>query len=107
VGDPGLRLKAMRWLALSQGRAARLLGEEGAGNAARARWLHLASMASPHVSQLDADALAWLARAEDAIGHSPAAARLRQRLREGGYRHPDFQSTTKAVARSNGQESAS
>jgi hypothetical protein len=66
----------------------------------------LASTVTPHALQIDADALAWLARADDAIGQAPAAAGIRRRLRDSGYRHPDFQGATMAVALSSGQESA-
>ena len=108
VDEPASRLKALRWLALSQGRAARLLDEDGAVNAARARWQRLANVLSPHASQLDADALNWLAQAEDALGRRPAAARLRLQLHDSGYRHPGFQSgTAKAAALSSPKRSAS
>ncbi|MFL6591514.1 MAG: toll/interleukin-1 receptor domain-containing protein [Luteimonas sp.] len=96
--EPGSRVKALRWLALSQGRAARLLDESGAANAAHARWQQLANLVSPHASQLDADALTWLARAEEAVGQGVAAGRIRRQLRDGGYRHPDFLSVTAEAA---------
>ncbi len=98
VDEPASRFKTLRWLALSQGRAARLLDEDGAANAAHLRWQRLANLLSPHASQLDADALSWLAQAEDALGRKPAAARLRLQLHDSGYRHPGFQSVTARAA---------
>jgi len=93
MGDPALRLKAMPWLARSEGRAARLLDEEGASNAAHARWQRLAALGSTRMSILDADALAWLSRAQQALGDTSASQRISLRLQMSGYRHPGYRLT--------------
>ncbi|MEO6264834.1 MAG: toll/interleukin-1 receptor domain-containing protein [Luteimonas sp.] len=87
--DPWQRAKSERWLLLSLGRVARLLSELGDAQAARAAWQALDQVGSRHPS-LDAEGMLWLARAREAQGAIEASARLRQQLREAGYRHPDF-----------------
>jgi len=93
MDDPALRLKAMPWLARSEGRAARLLDEEGASNAAHARWQRLAALGATRMSTLDAEALAWLSRAQQALGNTSASQRISLRLQMSGYRHPGYQLT--------------
>jgi hypothetical protein len=93
MDDPALRLKAMPWIARSEGRSARLLDEEGASHAAHARWQRLEALVSTRISVLDADALAWLSRAQHALGDTNASQRISLRLQMSGYRHPGYQLT--------------
>jgi tetratricopeptide (TPR) repeat protein len=89
VRDPAQRTKTERWLIPSLGRVARLSSEVGDAQAARAAWQALDRIGSRHAA-LDADGLLWLARAYAAVGKTAAARDLQQRLRQAGYRHPDF-----------------
>ena len=69
------------------------LDEQGASNAAHARWQRLVALVSTRISVLDADALAWLSRAQQALGDMSASQRTRLRLQMSGYRHPGYQLT--------------
>ncbi|MCY7355592.1 MAG: toll/interleukin-1 receptor domain-containing protein [Lysobacter sp.] len=89
--EPGQRGKSNRWLALSAGREALLRTEAGDRIAARERWQTVVdAFAARGEAALDGEALAWLARAEAALGKTEHATRLTRKLRGAGYRHPDF-----------------
>lgn len=93
MDEPASRLKAVRWFVLAEGRAARLLEEDGATNAAHARWQRLAGVASSDTRVLDAEALAWLSRAQEALGQTDASRKISVRLQMSGYRHPGYRLT--------------
>ena len=91
--DPGQRAKAERWFLLSLGRVARLSSELGDAKAAHAAWQTLDEIGSRHPA-LDAEDMLWLARAHEAQGEIRESNRLRQRLRDANYQHPDFYGTS-------------
>ena len=97
--EPEQRVKAERWLLPSLGRVARLSSETGDDQAAHEAWQSLDRIGSQHPA-LDADGLQWLARAHAAQGQIAEShrLRLRQRLREANYRHPDFYPTSAPAA---------
>jgi hypothetical protein len=82
------QLKTRRWAVLSAGRVARLRHELGDDAGARDAWRVARAVAGDH--PVDAEAVSWLARASESLGDREAAAALRHRLAEAGYRHPDF-----------------
>ena len=89
VLDPGQKGKSERWLMLSLGRVARISQELGDIQSANSAWRALQQIGSRRFS-LDAEAMLWLARADQAMGAGAQASALLKQLRESGYRHPDF-----------------
>ena len=87
--EPGVGTKAERWRLLSLGRVARLSSELGDAPAARAAWQTLVQAGARNPT-LNAEGLLWLARGYQARGDTVHAERLLARLREAGYRHPQF-----------------
>ena len=95
VEEPGQRGKSNRWLALSAGREALLHTRLGDSQTAEARWRTVVHVfATRSESGLDGESLAWLARAETALGNKDHATTLARKLRRAGYRHPDFTGAT-------------
>ena len=87
--DPGVRTKAEGWSLRSLGRVARLSSELGDAPAARAAWQGVVR-AGARSPALNAESLLWLARGYQAQGDAAHAERLLSRLRDAGYRHPEF-----------------
>lgn len=87
--DPAVRTKTERWWLLSLGRVARLSSELGDAPAARAAWQALVQAGARNPT-LNAEGLLWLARAYQAQGDIERSEQLLVRLRNAGYRHPEF-----------------
>jgi hypothetical protein len=87
--DPGQQGKTRRWLALAIARTAALLDEAGERASAQAAWREASTLLEKS-DRLDADAMRWQMRAYLALGDAGDAARIRERLQQAGYRHPDL-----------------
>jgi hypothetical protein len=99
MAESGQRDKSRRWLALSVARVARLQDDPGGDRvAAQAQWRIVSELLATRSAQLDAEALAWLARAHAAQGDIGDASALQQRLRNAGYAHPEFTHRPGAIA---------
>ncbi len=84
--------KVARWLGLAAGRVGRLRAETGDRSGAQSAWRIAADALTSVEAGVDAEAVAWLARARAGLGDADGAEALRQRLRKAGYRHPSFTS---------------
>lgn len=82
--------KTRRWLALSEGRLARLLDEDHQHDAAQEHWRAITAILAANPDHLDAEGMLWLARADAALSKPDDAQRLRQHLVNAGYLHPEF-----------------
>jgi hypothetical protein len=89
VGDPAQRAKNRPWLALALARTAALADAAGERDVAKAAWREAAILLEQS-GRDDADAMRWLMRAHLALGRVDEASRIRERLLQAGYRHPDL-----------------
>ena len=87
--DPGQQGRARRWLALAIARTAVLLDEAGEQASALAAWREVSALLEQS-DRLDADAMRWQMRAHLALGNAAEAGRIRERLHQASYRHPDL-----------------
>ena len=89
VLDPGQKGKSERWLMLSLGRVARISQELGDIQSANSAWRALQQIGSRRFS-LDAEAMLWLARADQAMGAGAQASALLKQLRRKRLPPPGF-----------------
>lgn len=87
--DPKQRDKTRRWLALAVARTAALLDDAGEHASAQAAWREASALLEAS-DRLDVDAMRWQMRAHLALGNASDAVRIRKRLQQASYRHPDL-----------------